>query len=165
VTHPCHHSQPQSPPVPEIALPDEAATRRAGARLARSITPGLKIYLRGPLGAGKTTFVRGLLGGLGWRGKVKSPSYALVEVYVVSRLHLYHFDFYRFRDPGEWYDSGFREIFDSAAVCIVEWPERAGDALPPPDLELALDLATSGRTLRASAGPSGERCLAALRDG
>jgi tRNA threonylcarbamoyladenosine biosynthesis protein TsaE len=150
----------------QLALSDEAATRRAGARLARCIAPGLKIYLRGPLGSGKTTLVRGLLEGLGWRGKVKSPSYALVEVYVVSSIHLYHFDFYRFRDPGEWNDSGFRETFDSAAVCVVEWPENAGDALPAPDLELVLELAASGRTLRARAlGAAGERCLGALQDG
>lgn len=149
----------------DLVLADEAATRAAGARLARCLAPGLKIYLRGPLGAGKTTFVRGLLGGLGWRDKVKSPSYALVEVYVVSSIHLYHFDFYRFRDPGEWDDSGFRETFDSTAVCVVEWPEKAGDALPPPDLELAFELAAGGRSLRASAfGPAGERCLSALRD-
>ena len=127
------------------------------------MTAGLKIYLRGPLGAGKTTFVRGLLGGLGWRGKVKSPSYALVEVYVVSSIHLYHFDFYRFRDPGEWDDSGFREIFDRPAVGIVEWPAKAGGTLPPADLEIGLELAFPGRTLRASAvGPAGERCLGAL---
>ncbi len=150
----------------ELALADEAATRRAGARLARCLAPGLKLYLRGPLGSGKTTLVRGLLDGLGWRGKVKSPSYALVEVYVVSSIHLYHFDFYRFREPGEWNDSGFRETFDSAAVCIVEWPEKAGGTLPAPDLELVLELAPVGRTLRARAlGSTGERCLRALRDG
>ncbi len=129
------------------------------------MAPGLKLYLRGALGAGKTTLVRGLLGGLGWRGKVKSPSYALVELYVVSSLHLYHFDFYRFRDPGEWDDSGFREIFDSAAVCVVEWPEKAGGALPPSDLELLLELAPVGRTLRAyGRGDTGKRCLEALRE-
>jgi tRNA threonylcarbamoyladenosine biosynthesis protein TsaE len=150
----------------QLALSDEAATRRAGARLARCIAPGLKIYLRGPLGSGKTTLVRGLLEGLGWRGKVKSPSYALVEVYVVSSIHLYHFDFYRFRDPGEWNDSGFRENFDSAAVCIVEWPEKAGGALPPPDVEIVLELSPGGRILRSTAsGPAGNRCLEALRDG
>jgi tRNA threonylcarbamoyladenosine biosynthesis protein TsaE len=153
------------PPL-ELSLADEAATRRAGMRLARCLASGLKLYLRGPLGSGKTTLVRGLLGGLGWRGKVKSPSYALVEVYAVSSIHLYHFDFYRFRDPGEWNDSGFRETFDSAAVCVVEWPENAGAALPAPDLELVLELAASGRTLRARAfGAAGERCLGALQDG
>ena len=147
-------------------MPDEAATRRFGGRLARGVAPGFKLYLRGPLGSGKTTLVRGLLRALGWRGRVKSPSYALVEVYVVSSLHLYHFDFYRFRDPGEWNDSGFRDYFGSAAVCIVEWPEKAGDALPPPDVEIDLEHRGAGRALRARAlSDVGERCLKIIRDG
>lgn len=147
-------------------MPDEAATRRFGGRLARGVAPGFKLYLRGPLGSGKTTLVRGLLRALGWRGRVKSPSYALVEVYVVSSLHLYHFDFYRFRDPGEWNDSGFRDYFGSAAVCVVEWPEKAGDALPPPDVEIVLEHQGAGRALRAHAQSDvGERCLKIIRDG
>jgi tRNA threonylcarbamoyladenosine biosynthesis protein TsaE len=147
-------------------LPDEAATRRFGARLARGLAPGFRLYLRGPLGSGKTTLVRGLLGGLGWRGRVKSPTYALVEVYVVSRLQLYHFDFYRFIDQREWNDSGFRDYFDGAAICVVEWPEKAGDALPPPDIEVTLARDGAGRALRARAfSATGERCLRTFRDG
>jgi tRNA threonylcarbamoyladenosine biosynthesis protein TsaE len=144
----------------ELALPDDAATRRLGAQIAPALTPGFRLYLRGPLGAGKTTLVRGILQGLGWRGRVKSPTYALVEVYVVSSLQLYHFDFYRFLNKREWNDSGFRDHFDSAAIVIVEWPEKAGDALPVPDLEIELDHAQRGRTLRARAfSANGERCL------
>ena len=166
VTHFCNHSQPESGAHIELGLPDEAATRGFGARLARCVVPGFRLYLRGPLGSGKTTLVRGLLGGLGWRGRVKSPSYALVELYVVSRLQLYHFDFYRFLDQGEWNDSGFRDYFDSAAVCVVEWPEKAGDALPPPDLEVVLEHAGAGRKLSASAfSAAGERCLRLLSSG
>jgi tRNA threonylcarbamoyladenosine biosynthesis protein TsaE len=150
----------------ELTLPDEAAMRRFGAHLARGLAPGFRLYLRGPLGTGKTTLVRGLLGGLGWRGRVKSPTYALVEVYVVSRLQLYHFDFYRFLNRGEWHDSGFRDYFDSDAVCIVEWPEKASDALPSPDLEIALEHAGGARKLQLRAfGPAGERCLRRLRSG
>jgi len=166
VTHSCNHNQPESGPPLELALPDEAATRRFGVRLARCMAPGFRLYLRGALGSGKTTLVRGLLGGLGWRGRVKSPTYALVEVYVVSRLQLYHFDFYRFLEQREWSDSGFRDYFDGAAVCVVEWPEKAGDALPPPDLEIALARDGAGRALRAGAfSATGERCLRTCRAG
>jgi tRNA threonylcarbamoyladenosine biosynthesis protein TsaE len=164
VTHSCNHSQPESGPHLELALPDEAATRGVGARMARCMARGFRLYLRGELGSGKTTLVRGLLEGLGWRGRVKSPSYALVEVYVVSSLQLYHFDFYRFLDPGEWQDSGFRDYFDGAAVCIVEWPEKAGDALPPPDVEIVLEHARAGRRLAARGlTAAGERCLGTFR--
>ena len=166
MTHSCNHSQPESGPHFELALPDEAATRSFGARLARCLAPGFKLYLRGPLGSGKTTLVRGLLGALGWRDRVKSPSYALVEVYVVSRLQLYHFDFYRFLDQRELDDSGFRDYFDGAAVCVVEWPEKAGGALPLPDVEIALEHDGAGRALRARAySPIGERCLRTLPGG
>src|SRR5215218_3925255 len=92
-------------------LPDEAATLALGAALAHSLEPGLVIFLRGELGAGKTTFARGILRALGHTGPVRSPTYALVEVYEVSRLHLHHFDFYRFADPREWIDAGFRDTF------------------------------------------------------
>jgi tRNA threonylcarbamoyladenosine biosynthesis protein TsaE len=166
VTHSCNDSQPESGPQLQLALPDEAATRGFGARLARCLAPGFRLYLRGALGTGKTTLVRGLLRGLGYRGRVKSPSYALVELYVVSRLHLYHFDFYRFQDRKEWDEAGFREHFDGPAACIVEWPENAGDALPPPDVEIVLEYAASGRALRARGfTAAGARCLASLRDG
>jgi tRNA threonylcarbamoyladenosine biosynthesis protein TsaE len=164
VTHSCNHSQPESEPQIELELPDEAATRDLGARLGRCLQPGFRLYLRGALGTGKTTLVRGLLRGLGYGGQVKSPSYALVELYVVSSLQLYHFDFYRFLDQREWNDSGFRDYFDSAAVCIVEWPEKAGGALPAPDVEIVLEHAASGRRLRARAfTAAGKRCLAGLR--
>ena len=141
-------------------LADEAATRAQGARLANAITPGISIHLRGELGSGKTTFARGLLRGLGYAGRVKSPSYTLVELYMVSRLNLYHFDFYRFRDPREWRDAGFGEYFNDASVCLVEWPEKAGGLLPPPDLDIALEFAGDGRDLNLSAGTeSGQACI------
>ena len=89
--------------------------------------------------------VRGLLRGLGFAGRVKSPSYTLVEPYSISRLNLYHFDFYRFKDRSEWLSSGFREYFNADSVCLVEWPERAGTLLAPPDLDLALEFAGEGR--------------------
>ncbi len=119
-------------PESSLELADEPATLRLGAGLAAGIAPGRVLHLSGELGSGKTTLVRGLLRELGHAGRVKSPTYPLVELYVVSRLNLYHFDFYRFKDRNEWLDSGFREYFNAHTACIVEWPERAGAWLPPP---------------------------------
>ena len=103
------------------------------------------IYLSGELGSGKTTLVRGLLRALGYEGRVKSPTYTLVELYSVSRLNLYHFDFYRFKNRAEWLSSGFRDYFNPESVCVVEWPERAGDLLPPADLGIRLEISGLGR--------------------
>ena len=100
-------------------LPDEPATQALGARLAAIVQPGLIVYLRGDLGAGKTTLMRALLQALGYSGKVKSPTYTLVELYKVSNLCLYHFDFYRFSEPDEWIEAGFRDYFRGPAACFV----------------------------------------------
>ena len=144
-------------------LPDEAATLALGAAIAPALEPGLVFYLRGELGAGKTTLARGVLRGLGYGGRVKSPTYTLVELYTVSRLDLHHFDFYRFQDPREWIDAGFRETFNGRNVCLVEWPERAAGLLPPADVEIVLESSGSGRSATLRAGsPQGERCLKQL---
>jgi len=144
-------------------LPDEAATLALGERLAAVLAPGLKIYLHGDLGAGKTTLVRGLLRMLGYRGRVKSPTFALVELYKLSSLNLYHFDFYRFDNPSEWVDAGFREAFDGSAICVVEWPEKAGGHLPAADLTIFLEHADAGRRVRLSADTErGKLCLERL---
>ncbi|MBU3737128.1 MAG: tRNA (adenosine(37)-N6)-threonylcarbamoyltransferase complex ATPase subunit type 1 TsaE [Methylobacterium sp.] len=144
-------------------LADEAATRALGARLAAAVQPGMSLWLRGDLGAGKTTLSRGLLQGLGYTGKVKSPTYTLLEPYVVSGLHLYHFDLYRFVDPDEWDAAGFREYFNADAVCLVEWPEKAGDLLPPPDLDILLTPQGDGRRAELQArSATGASCLERL---
>ena len=144
-------------------LPDEAATLAFGAALAQALKPGLVIFLWGDLGAGKTTLTRGVLRGLGYSGKVKSPTYTLVELYTVSSLYLYHFDFYRFADPQEWEDAGFREHFNAETVCLVEWPEKAGDFLPVPDLRIQLEAEQDGRSLHIHAETeAGKQCLARL---
>jgi tRNA threonylcarbamoyladenosine biosynthesis protein TsaE len=137
-----------------LNLPDEAATLRLGERLAAGASAGRVLHLRGELGTGKTTLARGLLRGLGYAGRVKSPTYTLVEPYKLSRLHLYHFDFYRFKDRTEWLSSGFREYFNPDSVCVVEWPERAADLLAPPDLEVRLELDGEARRAILSAGSS-----------
>jgi tRNA threonylcarbamoyladenosine biosynthesis protein TsaE len=151
------------PSVKTIPLPDETATLALGAALAPLVTPGLVVTLSGELGAGKTTLVRGLLRALGHAGSVKSPTYALVEVYEVSRLDFYHFDFYRFQDPREWIEAGFRDVFNGRNVCLIEWPERAGGLLPPADLAISLAIADAGRVASLVAkSPAGLKLLDAL---
>ena len=114
-----------------LHLPDAAATEAAGARLASTLFPGMIVSLSGELGTGKTTLVRGCLRALGWQGRVKSPTYTLVEHYPLSSLYFYHFDFYRFADPNEWETAGLADAFREDSVCLVEWPERVGARLPP----------------------------------
>ena len=147
-------------------LEDEAATLRLGTRLAGALEPGTVIHLRGDLGAGKTTLVRGLLRGLGFGGRVKSPTFSLVELYELSKLSLYHFDFYRFDDPRDWQDAGLADCFDGIHVCCVEWPEKAGADLPAADVRVHLEpMLNNGRQARIDALTSkGERCIAGLHN-
>ena len=143
-----------------VFLPDEAATLALGNLLAQVLEPGLFVALSGNLGSGKTTFARGILRGLGYQGKVKSPTYTLVEPYNLSKLDLYHFDFYRLNDPREWLDAGFRDHFEPRNICLVEWPERVGDLLPVPDLKISLSIERDGRQIRIAAETEhGKRCL------
>jgi tRNA threonylcarbamoyladenosine biosynthesis protein TsaE len=158
------HIEPPAKSHWESYLDDTAATRGRGARLAECVEPGMRFYFRGELGSGKSTLIRGLLRGLGVKTPVKSPTYTLVELYVVSSLNLYHFDFYRFLSPHELADAGLADYFDGEGICLVEWPERAGGALPEPDLEFTLSYSGAGRALSANARTStGERCLAFCR--
>ena len=152
----------------ERQLRDAQATERVGRAMATALGPGMVVTLSGDLGAGKTTLARGLLRGLGWSGPVKSPSYALVEHYPLSNLYLYHFDFYRFDNAGDWDDAGFAEAFRPDSVCLVEWPERVDARLPEPDVAIRLALAdagndAAGRRLTATATTqAGQRCLSAI---
>jgi len=148
-----------------LDLPDEAATIDFGAALAKAIVPGLAIYLHGDLGAGKTTLVRGLLHGLGYVGKVKSPTYTLVEPYEMldshaAQLNLYHFDLYRFNDEEEWEAAGFRDHFNPGSVCLIEWPEKAAQLLPEPDIEISFNIKGAGRSVRIAARTKhGQQCV------
>jgi len=150
-----------------LQLPDEAATIALGRQLAPLLAPGMVVWLDGDLGAGKTTLVRALLRGLGHTGPVKSPTYTLVEVYVVSSLYWYHFDFYRFNEAEEFEDAGLGEYFRDDSVCLVEWPDRALGYVPSPDLALVFRIADapeSGRSLELQARSAmGRQCLSALK--
>jgi tRNA threonylcarbamoyladenosine biosynthesis protein TsaE len=124
-----------------LQWPTEAACAASAGALARR--PGLLnayIELHGPLGAGKTTFARHLLHAMGVQGRIKSPTYAVMEPYELERegatVGIWHFDFYRFNDPQEFEDAGFRDVFASTGLKLAEWPEKAEGLLPIADLQI-----------------------------
>ena len=147
-SHPPIVESPALPPVWEGVWADESATQAFATQLARSLAtwPGgrdARIELRGPLGAGKTTFVRHLLRAAGVSGRIKSPTYAVVEPHQALTESgiwpIWHFDFYRFNDPQEWEDAGFRDIFGGPGLKLMEWPDKVAGQLPPPDWVIALE--------------------------
>lgn len=129
-------------------LNDEAATLVFASQLAKQLRPGQVIYLHGDLGAGKTTLVRGILHALGHVGKVKSPTYNIVEPYTLPLAQINHFDLYRFQDPNEWEAAGFRDEFNAHSICLVEWPEKAADLLPQADMDIHFEILPQGRRLK-----------------
>lgn len=152
----------------EFALADESATARLGVALARAIEShaaaitehGLVVALAGDLGTGKTSVVRAMLRALGVTGAVRSPTFTLVEPYVVSSLNFYHFDFYRLADPEEFSFAGFRDMFGKSSVCLVEWPDKAAGHLPAADLRITLQVAGAGRHASLTAATErGAACL------
>ncbi len=141
-------------------LTNETTTLALGAVIANTLHAGLIIYLHGDLGAGKTTLVRGILHGLGYKNVVKSPTYNLVELYKFSELYCYHFDFYRFNDPMEWEEAGFRDYFNADSICLVEWPEKAEKLLPAADLQIFFHFSEPGRNVEIHAETeAGKQCL------
>jgi len=143
-------------PTLSLAAADAAQTRAIGARLAAALLAAdpaepLLIALSGELGAGKTTLVGGLLAALGHPGPVRSPTYSIIEPYRLAGRDIHHCDLYRLRDPDELEDLGLRDLLTARSVLLVEWPERAGDRLRPPDLALQLEYAAHGRVVAVSA--------------
>lgn len=143
-------------------LPNEEATLALGQWLSERLgegddraEQGLTLFLTGDLGAGKTTFCRGLLRALGHTGAVKSPTYTLVESYSLAGRTLHHFDLYRLGDPEELEYLGIRDYFTIGAVCVIEWPERGAGVLPEADLRLNLTVEGPGRRALLQAGTEG----------
>ena len=150
--------------INRLALSVEQATLEAGADFGLCLQAGINVYLHGNLGVGKTTFTRGVLRGLSFSGKVKSPTYTLVEPYQLmvnqAAVDFYHFDLYRFADEEEWEAAGFREYFNPHSICLVEWPDKAGDLIPQADIDVYLSLAGEGRFLELKANTTvGKQCL------
>ncbi|MBJ1827681.1 tRNA (adenosine(37)-N6)-threonylcarbamoyltransferase complex ATPase subunit type 1 TsaE [Neisseria meningitidis] len=133
--------------LPSISrfLADEAATLDLGEAWSSRLNAPLVIYLEGDLGAGKTTLTRGILRGLGHRGPVKSPTYAIVESYPLKPFTLHHFDLYRFATPEEWEDAGLDELFSANSICLIEWPQQGGEFTPPADITATLTHDGDGR--------------------
>ena len=151
-------------PALRLLWPDEAATQAFAHALAqRPELADAFITLHGNLGAGKTTLARHLLQALGVSGRIKSPTYAIVESYDTNLCPVWHFDFYRFNDPQEWEDAGFRDIFASPGLKLVEWPQKAQGLLPAADLDISLQ--TENETQRSVALRSFTPCGAALLQG
>lgn len=122
-----------------------------GARLAPALADGTVVFLRGELGAGKTTLVRGILRALGQAGAVKSPTYTLVEPYRLAGRTIYHFDLYRLNDPEELEFLGLRDYLSGSGICLIEWPERGAGVLAEADLEIAIERSPDGRVVRMHA--------------
>lgn len=157
------HSPDHKQSTLSLHLANETATASFGGRLAAALDPGTVVWLDGDLGAGKTTLVRGLVRALGHTGPVRSPTYTLVEIYVISRIYWYHFDFYRFNFPEEFLDAGLGEYFRDDAVCLVEWPQKAAGLVPAADLVIRLRIDGEARALDVvAASEEGRKCLKTL---
>ena len=146
-------------------LADEGASLRFAARLAPLLMDLNLVTLRGDLGAGKTTLVRGVLSALGYAGRVKSPTYTLVEPYEIGAKAIFHFDLYRLADPEELEYIGFSDYLDGESLCLVEWPEKGAGMLPVADLDINLAVKGSGREVSLEAQTvAGERAVKSLEN-
>ena len=133
-----------------MIIKDEQAMLDAGAKLALQLQPGMLVFLQGDLGAGKTTLVRGVLRGLGHQGAVKSPTYNLVEAYLINDQPLFHFDLYRLMDDEELEYMGMRDYLNKESICFIEWPDKGAGFLPEPDMLLEIKINGCQRELLIS---------------
>lgn len=145
-----------------VELKDESATVLMGNKLALVVKDGAIVYLHGDLGAGKTTFTRGVIQGLGHKGNVKSPTYTLVEPYELDLVNAYHFDLYRLGDPEELEFMGIRDYFELNSLCLIEWPEKGAGILPKADLDITLEYVDAGRIITFVANNSKGLSILAL---
>jgi tRNA threonylcarbamoyladenosine biosynthesis protein TsaE len=132
-------------------IPNESQMLEFGSSLALACPSAAVIFLQGNLGAGKTTLSRGFLRGFGYAGKVKSPTYTIVEPYDIEGQKVYHFDFYRLNDPEELEFIGIQDYFAEGAICLIEWPDNGSPLLPPADLSCYIDTHEEGREIRIEA--------------
>lgn len=147
----------------EYYLPNEAATIKLAQQLANLMIFPLVMTLSGDLGAGKTSFIRALLNGLGVKGSIKSPTFSLVESYQVKQLAIHHFDLYRIQDEAELEYIGFKDFFTSDSFCCIEWPERAPHSLSHVDIQARLTYKGDGRLMHCIASTvTGETVLSYL---
>ncbi len=141
-----------------LEVPGPEEMEELGRLLGEHCPAGQRIYLEGDLGAGKTTLVRGFLRGRGYQGKVKSPTYTLVEPYELGSTAIFHFDLYRMEDEEELIHIGFQDYLQDSSIILLEWPEKAASLLQEPDLLVQIDIRSQGRNLSllANSGPASE---------
>lgn len=131
----------------EVFLTSDTDTVHWGEKVGRVLAGRGIVYLYGELGAGKTTFSRGILRSYGYSGSVKSPTYTIIEPYELASACIFHFDLYRLTHADEWHNLGVEAYFSGQAICLVEWPQRAAEYLPPGDLAITLVYAQEGRKI------------------
>ena len=146
-----------------VLLAEPEDTRRLGATIAHAIEPGWIVTLLGGLGAGKTTLVQGLLAEMGERGRVRSPTFTIVESYSPTGMEIHHLDLYRFQAPADWIDAGLDDLINGQSILLIEWPEQGGTFVPAPDLKITLAMGDTGRLATLSAcSPRAQKGLDSL---
>ena len=138
-----------------IEVPDESSMLAVGRSVAQTLKRGDLVFLRGELGAGKTTMARGILNGSGWKNTVTSPTYTLVDFYDIGGKSFYHMDLYRLESTDELEMVGVRDMVNPESICLIEWPERGEEILPEPDMEILIRYRETGREVEIRPEPDG----------